>query len=111
MILRFSVNGHPMGSEFSVSDEPSARGVRSIGVYVCGTQGIEKIDIVCNNQTVHTISPEGQREVSLNWEDRRDLPEIAIGPAKWCDKPFSFYYARVRQTDGEMAWSSPVWID
>jgi hypothetical protein len=111
MILEFQVNGYPMGSEFSIADEPEARGTRKIDLYVCGTQDIEEVDIICNNRTVHTVSPEGQREVRFAWEDRRDFQEIAIGPAAWCSRPFAFYYVRVRQVDGEMAWASPVWID
>ena len=39
----------------------------------------------------------GTRERSLRWVDRSG------GPA--------FYYVRVHQTDGEMAWSSPIWVD
>ena len=94
-----------MGSELKAQE------TRAIELYVCGTEAIEKIDIICNNQTAHTVSPEGQREVSLTWEDERDFQQIVIGPAKWCSRPFVSYYARVRQMDGEMAWASPVWMD
>ena len=99
-----------MGSEFSIADEPEALKTRKIEFYVCGTEAIEKVDIICNNETVHTVSPVGLREVQLTWEDRRGFQEIAIGPAEWCSNSFLFYYARVRQVDGEMAWVSPVWI-
>ncbi|HEX6358050.1 DUF3604 domain-containing protein [Actinophytocola sp.] len=32
---------------------------------------------------------------------------------RWTDEPTesSWYYVRVFQTDGEMAWSSPIWVD
>jgi len=110
MILKFRVNERFMGSEFSISDEPEARKARRIELYVCGTEAIEKVDVICNNQTVYTVSPKGLSEVHFVWEDKRDFERIAIGPAKWCFKPSVFYYARVRQIDGEMAWSSPVWI-
>ena len=39
----------------------------------------------------------GQRERSLTWTDPQG------GPA--------FYYVRVYLVDGEMAWSSPIWVD
>jgi len=39
----------------------------------------------------------GASEHRLSWTDERP------GPA--------WYYVRVFQTDGEMAWSSPVWVD
>jgi hypothetical protein len=32
-------------------------------------------------------------------------------PAKFCPKPFAFYYVRVVQQDNEVAWASPVWIE
>ena len=110
MILKFSVNGRPMGSEFGISDESEARRARNIQFYVSGTEDMETVDIICSNQTVHTVSPRGQREVQFSWEDERDFQKIAIESAKWCPRPFIFYYARVRQIDGEMAWSSPVWV-
>jgi len=106
MILRFSVNSHPMGSEFAADDK-----AREINLYVCGTENIQKVDIICNNQTVHTVSPDGQREIRVAWKDERDFQKIAMEPAKWCSKPFVFYYARILQVDGEMAWVSPVWMD
>ena len=111
MALKFSVNGYPMGSEFSISHEPEARRSREVGFYVCGAEIIQRIDIIRNNQVVHTVSPDGQREIYTIWKDRSNFEKIAIGPAKWCPKPFVFYYARVQQVDGEMAWASPVWID
>lgn len=111
MIIKFRVSGHAMGSEFSIANEPEANKMRKIDIYVCGTEDIEKVDIICNNQTVHTILPKGQREIRFAWEDKRDFQDVAMGPAKWCSKPFVFYYARIRQMDGEMGWASPVWID
>ena len=37
--------------------------------------------------------------VSFEWEDSSPLHSAA------------FYYVRLRQADGQMAWSSPVWVD
>ena len=41
----------------------------------------------------------GRRTVDLTWTD----PVGAKEPA--------YYYVRLLQTDGEMAWSSPIWVD
>ena len=38
----------------------------------------------------------GFPSVALTWSDRISAP--------------AFYYVRVFQVDGEMAWSSPIWI-
>jgi len=27
------------------------------------------------------------------------------------ESPFAYYYLRVLQKDGHMAWSSPIWVD
>jgi hypothetical protein len=43
------------------------------------------------------LAPLGEGEQRIRWTD------TAGGPA--------WYYVRVYQTDGEMAWSSPIWID
>jgi hypothetical protein len=43
----------------------------------------------------------GRSEIELLHGDRVD--DTATGPA--------FYYARVFQVDGELGWSSPIWVD
>jgi len=46
----------------------------------------------------------------LTWDDRHKLSSINLPPTAATPKPFSFYYVRVVQEDGEMAWSSPIWL-
>jgi len=111
MIVLFAVNAYPMGSEFNLSKEPDARHCRTIKVSVSGVALIEKVEIICNNQVVHTIAGDGKQDINFAWEDKRAFEEIALQPAKWTAKPFVFYYARIKQTDREMAWASPVWVD
>ena len=44
---------------------------------------------------------------------RIELPPFAavsLPPAPHWPTPFCFYYVRVRQTDGETAWVSPIWF-
>jgi hypothetical protein len=53
--------------------------------------------LIRNNQEIHS-RPVHAREVALAFEDDAPLE----GPA--------FYYVRVIQADGHMAWSSPVWV-
>jgi len=95
IILEFSVNGQPMGSEVSLgkADEP-----RRMEVVVHGTDVVSRVDVVKNNMDVHSV--EGAAEsLAFSWEDGT--------PATDGD----YYYIRVTQRDGQMAWSSPVWID
>ncbi len=62
------------------------------------------VDIPTNGQGRLRLQPGvgglaglGSREHRLAWTDKTTEP--------------AWYYARVIQTDGEMAWSSPVWVD
>ena len=47
-------------------------------------------------------------EYSDTVEDATELSRFAIQDDE--GNPFAYYYVRVLQDDGEMAWSSPVWI-
>ena len=90
MFLRFTVAGRPMGSEVA------GNGAMPVTVDVASQVPISRIDFVLNGEDAETIHPQ-QRE--FLWETDRQFPEE---PA-WC-------YARITREDGEMAWSSPVWI-
>lgn len=98
ILLNFEVNGHMMGEEFKTSSDPAVK------VKVAGTDTIQKIDIIKCNYTnrkkcfiSYSKSP-NKRKTSFSWIDR-DFKEDC------------FYYVRVIQEDGNMAWSSPIWVD
>ena len=94
ILLSFKVNGHWMGSDIALA----ANDARRLVVNVTGTAPLSTIDVVKNNEDVHTWqNPE--HGIDLVWEDS--------SPASTGD----FYYIRVTQEDEEMAWSSPVWLD
>jgi len=108
IIVEFTVNGQPMGSEivFSDADEVGARILRA---RVIGTAPIAKIEVVRNNQEVYTYEGSSFLE-ELEWEDRERLDTVLLPPTPHAASPFTFYYLRVTQSDGEMAWASPVWL-
>ena len=58
---------------------------------------IDRIEICRNNEFIHCKTG-GGRLSQFAFTDERP-------PAG-----FSFYYVRVMQKDGEIAWSSPVWF-
>jgi len=66
-------------------------------VKVMGTGPVKRIDVIKNNTYVHQVEPHGQ-EASFEYLDRA----IQAGE--------SYYYVRVEQTDGQLAWSSPIWV-
>lgn len=46
------------------------------------------------------------------WDPLRPLLDVAFDMEDGADsgRETDYYYARVRQHDGERAWSSPVWV-
>jgi len=90
IILRFEVCGVPMGQSVT------AAGPRQIHVRAASQLPIDKIEIVKNGQDIF-IESSGEPVVDAQFED---------APGNTSD----YYYARVTRTDGEMAWSSPVWV-
>jgi len=94
IILDFRVNGHIMGEESLVESSNTSR---EIFARVIGTGFILRVDVVKNNMDVYTHMGSGSVE-SFHWYDREPL------------SGFTYYYLRVTQSDGEMAWSSPVWL-
>ncbi|HVV00182.1 MAG TPA: DUF3604 domain-containing protein, partial [Verrucomicrobiae bacterium] len=99
IILKFSVNGHPMGSEIMARD---VRKPREIRIDARGTDGIVSVEILREGQVIFAFKPssaEIRSDVSMEWRDKTPFVSGAC------------YYARLRQANGEMAWSSPVWIN
>lgn len=93
IVLSFSVNGAVMGSEIAAADGEA----RVIEAQVQGTAPLQRLELVKSGVVVYEQACRGM-DASI------DLAEAdAAGPA--------FYYLRVFQSDGEMAWSSPVWVD
>jgi len=66
-------------------------------VKVIGTAPIKQIDVIRNNAYIHKVTPH-QMEISFEYLD----PSATDGE--------SYYYVRAEQTDGQLAWSSPVWV-
>jgi hypothetical protein len=84
-----------MGDEVEVEGPDAPRELR---VQVNGTAPVERITVVKNNVDIHVQRPDAA-DVTFTWPD----PE----PARDGD----YYYLRVEQADGAMAWGSPIWVD
>ncbi len=94
LLLDFSVNGRPMGSTV-----PLARGTgREVFIRAVGTTQLRLVEVVRNGLEVCAHRTRG-RVCELSVQDDEEVE----GP--------TFYYVRVTQADGEMAWSSPVWLE
>jgi hypothetical protein len=109
IIVDFQIDSHPMGSELLLSEHPELALKRKLSVSIHGTEQIESAQIVRNNKDVNTRRAKS-RDVTFDWNDTEPLADINLSPAPYCSVPFTFYYLRVHQKDGEMAWASPIWI-
>jgi hypothetical protein len=98
------LNDGRMGDELAGSRNVSRRVLR---VRAIGERPIAAIDIIRNGREVRTHRPDTEDAV-FEWEDPDDFARISLTGHD--GKPFLYYYVRVTQTDGEIAWSSPVWI-
>ncbi len=94
IVLRFQVNDLFMG------EEGCAWSARAIRVEAHGETPIILIEIVKNGRVVARWDPHRPRlDVAFEWDD-----------SDGAERETDYYYARVRQHDGEWAWASPVWL-
>jgi hypothetical protein len=83
---------HIMGDEFKTGQAPA------LDIKVTGTRKLARIDILKDSDVVKTVRP-GKQSYEGTWTD----PKPAEG--------VHYYYVRVLQEDGELAWASPLWVD
>jgi hypothetical protein len=91
IFVEFSCNGQPMGSIFETSIRPELK------YAVNGTAPIKRVTLVRNERDYQVFEP-GKREFDGSFKDEAPL------------EGENRYYLRVEQADGNMAWSSPVWV-
>lgn len=83
---------HMMGDTFTATGKPGLK------IKVRGTSPVARVHIIRDNKYAFTTEP-GTAEVALNYTD----DEAKAGETH-------YYYVRVEQKDGNLAWGSPVWI-
>jgi len=92
IVVDFRIGEHFMGSSFTGS------GPQTVTAYVAGTGPMDQVQVVKNNKIVYTAPGSGS-EVRFTYTDR----EARDGTA--------WYYIRAEQKDGQLAWSSPIWVN
>ncbi|MCA9114705.1 MAG: CehA/McbA family metallohydrolase [Planctomycetaceae bacterium] len=93
ILLDFRIGEAVLGEEV---DHPADQPV-ILSLEAEGTASISEVQIVRSGKVIHTTRP-GTRKVILNYTD----PAPADGE--------SWYYIRLQQDNGDMAWASPIWI-
>jgi hypothetical protein len=91
LIVDFHANGHFMGEEFHTREKPA------LSLRATGTSKIAKLDLVRNAKYIFSSQPQ-QETVNVDFVDMQP------------DNDLNLYYFRLEQEDGEVAWSSPVWV-
>jgi hypothetical protein len=94
VVLDVRMGTNIMGDEVRTSNP-------SLDVIVHGTGPLDRVAVLRDGAVVHTEKPgKESEEARFHWDD--------AAPKKG-DKD-SYYYVRVVQKDGQMAWSSPIWV-
>lgn len=115
IIVGLSLAGIPMGSEVTTDAKPGLIINRHLAGFVAGTTDIDKVEIMRNGELLHTLKIEGYHG-EFTYDDMDPLEKVAL-PGQVAEEgeekqsPFAYYYVRVTQKDGHMAWSSPIWVD
>jgi hypothetical protein len=107
IVLDFTMNGRPMGSDMAV--DLAEVGPRTFSVRVAGTYRVDAVEILRNNEVVYRAQP-GAEVWEGTWVDEAPLEAIAFQPTFSYDRPFVFYYVRVTQGNRQQAWASPIWL-
>jgi len=93
IVLDVRSGDHLMGDEFD------ADGPVRLQVKAHGTRPIKRVDIIKDFVYAYSTEPNSSR-VAFTWtdEERDRAPGL------------SWYYVRIEQEDGELAWGSPMWV-
>jgi hypothetical protein len=80
-----------------MGEETAAPEVPELVIHVRGTAPIEEIQVVRNRTVIAQLAP-NKAEVETRVQDDK-YPGGA-----------AYYYVRIRQSDNNMAWGSPIWV-
>ncbi len=94
IVLDVRMGEHFMGDEFRTS-EPLP-----IAVKVRGTNRLERVNVFRGESLLLANAPEGN-EAEFEYLDRDARPGMGL----------QYYYVRVEQADGNVAWGSPFWVN
>jgi hypothetical protein len=96
LIVDFRLNDNPAGSTTRISAAPLME------IRVKGQRGLEKIEVLRNSRVVREFDAgQGDLAFEAHFEDPDYEQESEV----------LYYYVRATQKNGELAWSSPIWIE
>jgi hypothetical protein len=92
IVLDVQMGGHFMGDEFALSKAVPVR------VKARGTGPVARVDVIKDSKVIYTAEPKS-KQVSFEFTDKADVAGR------------HYYYVRLVQEDGMIAWSSPFFIN
>lgn len=108
IILDMHLAGAGIGSELGTSEKPGLSVNRHFEGFVAGASDLESVELICNGKVLKSFELEGDY-IEFMYDHLEDLAAVTIKKDKVA--PFVYYYLRVTQKNGHMAWSSPIWVD
>lgn len=109
IILGLNIAGFGIGSEIDTKTRPGLEFNRHITGYAIGTSPLKEAALIRNGKVFRLFELKEER-LEFTIDDMDLLSSIVIEPSPE-KPPFVYYYLRVLQQDGHIAWSSPIWID
>jgi hypothetical protein len=98
MFIDFKVNGAFMGEVTKYGEIPEI----SIFAQSQGAKPLEKVELLRNSRIIKSWEPAlGESTFSMEYNDDDYKSENRV----------LYYYVRITQNDGHLAWSSPVYFD
>ena len=101
-ILRFSINDAFMGESLRLA---RADTVKHIVCDVAGTADLARVEVIKNGEPFFQFVTTDTGVHNRTPDYRVEFPDTTPSQAG------DYYYLRVQQSDGALAWSSPIWID
>lgn len=90
--VSFTVNSQPMGESLTVDKPPT------LAMEVHGTGPIERVEVIRDQHRIARFDA-GKWSFETTFDDRSITPG------------WHYYYVRITQVNGEMAWASPIWVN
>ncbi len=109
IIAHYTIATAPMGSEICAEEKPGLLYNRHIQIFAASDGDLKEIEIYRNGKLFKTMTPSGYH-FETEIDDTDPLDSISLTHPETGAK-FTYYYMRIIQQDGHMAWASPIWVD
>ena len=109
IVVNFKIAGMPIGSELSTETKPGLEFNRHLEIKISGTCRLKEI-IIYRNLEKFKVIEDVEDIYEFTEDDSEPISKIALNSND--DRPpFIYYYLRITQEDGSIAYVTPIWID